>query len=46
MPAATGGSTTLGQVSTDVDYELVAVDELLRRTAMRLPDKVALIDGL
>jgi acyl-CoA synthetase (AMP-forming)/AMP-acid ligase II len=35
----------LGQVSTDVDYELVAVDELLRRTARRLPDKVALIDG-
>ncbi len=29
----------------DTGYELIAVDELLRRTARRLPDKVAMIDG-
>ena len=34
----------MGSMADD-NYELIAVDELLRRTARRLPDKVALIDG-
>jgi acyl-CoA synthetase (AMP-forming)/AMP-acid ligase II len=33
------------RTSSDANYESIAVDELLRRTARRLPDKVALIDG-